>query len=116
MDRSRRPPSRRVGACVALALLLTTVVDPASAGRGVHMHSARQSVLQLSGAIGRITAVRSSRSTIIVPSVDQGEVRDKRDLPPRDAVLVRAFRAMPSRPARLPAPPLVAGAPQHLRI
>jgi hypothetical protein len=97
-------------------LLLAAIAAPASSVRGVHVRSARQSFLQFDVAIGRLALAGPGRAAIVAPSVDQGEVRDDRGLPHRDVVPVRALRVNAARPARLPAPPLVAGEPQYLRI
>jgi hypothetical protein len=116
MDRRHRAPSRRVSAWVALALLLGAITAPAAPMRGAQVRAARQSFLQSGVAIGRPAMAGPHRAAVVAPSVDQSEVRDERGAPRRDAVPVRAVRVISARPAHLPAPPLVAGKPQYLRI
>jgi len=113
MDSSHWAPSRRGRAFVAVALLLATVVAPASSTSAVRVQSTRHALLRLGTAITRLA---SARPAIGAPSVDSEEVRHERDRPHPDVIAMRVVPVMTSRPASLPVPPQADAEPQYLRI
>lgn len=111
----KRVPDRRIGECIAIAVLVVAAGIALLPPRGVQNNSRFRSVSPSPMSILRMVTVRPGTAPIVAPASDAGDVPDERSHRLRDLVSMRAIGVPQSGPARLLVPPLINGARQ-LRI